>query len=166
MGLGHLDFETGKWIDDPKDKDTGAADDGERAVDVGDDGLVRPSGAAAAAPPPPSLGAEDPSLSVIVGDDGLARRQTSAAPLSPVQRAKLIQVTQSGTADPATVASARALLGMPPAPSASPPPPAQNVPLSPAQRAIILRSQMRNPTPGVPPGPLAMNPLVPPQGVQ
>lgn len=104
---GHLDMQTGKWVDDTEadDDKAFAAEQATHAkpgnsppagdmpsVDVGDDGLVRPSGASGGSPAPAAPG------------------PGAVTPLSAVDRAKLMQFIQSNAGNPTEVAAARQML--------------------------------------------------------
>jgi hypothetical protein len=174
---GHLDFDSGKWVEDPAE-----AAAAEREIDVGDDGLARPATRAAKAPTAATAKAPTPvsppaERSVDVGGDGLVRPSEPAvsmsSPLTPVERAKLIQFVQGGKGNPTAISAARAMItsASGPAPQGGPvapqapalaPAPLSDA-LSPAQKAVILRARMRSqPRPN---GALAMNAATP-EGVQ
>jgi hypothetical protein len=157
---GHLDMKTGKWVDDPEEVAL-------RSVDVSDDGLVHPTGAPMPKPTQPE--SAPPEASGAIAAAGPSAPSLSA-PLTAVERAKLMQFVQSGKGNQTAVGvaqsmladSARGVAGAPGGASAGPSAPqapsgAQgeiSPALSPAQKAVILRARMR--TPQQASGPLAM----------
>lgn len=161
---GHLDAETGKWVDDSPDE--------LRSIDVSDDGLARPSPKAPKAPAPPAAGPVPGGREVAVGDDGLVRPMPApaatplSAPLTTIERAKLVQFIQSGNGSPVAVDAARSMLaggapkpglaqvGPTPPQVAGPAPGDDQSNLTPGQRAVILRARLRAQQPA---GQLAMN---------
>lgn len=164
---GHLDFDSGKWVDDP-------AEVAAHEAAMSDPGPNRAAAPSKTPPPVPPPG----DRAVNVGDDGLVRPAEPAAglssPLTPAERAKLIQFVQGGKGNPTATAAARAMItsssgpvpgpGGPAAPQAPALAPAPlSDALSPAQKAVILRARMRSQQ--RPTGPLAMNAATPP-GVQ
>lgn len=165
---GHLDMKTGKWVDDPEEVAL-------RSVDVSDDGLVHPTGAPmpkSPPPPAPPVAVDTPPASA---DPAAAAPSPPpppplSAPLSAVERAKLMQFVQSGKGNQTALSTAQAMLAdsshsggggpggapagpvAPQAPAIAPGEISQG--LSPAQKAVILRARMR--TQQQAGGPLAM----------